>query len=236
MSYPNQYPKGYEAGSKSSGYSEKSANMYSYDKKPSLVDSSKLRDMPYHKQAPMVYKAEPKSYGYPVNSANTHSYDDGSSGDESSKPLLADNQEDYDYARLRASGASEKLSKRVMRQKKAANDKRECQELAEEERLQKEAWDRMFPTTDDRNVYYFENFRAKDCYESRAEGRRIQWKKEGKSLREIIELTRKARLREEQEDKERATKNEGQRSQQALSNMDKTIAEDLCWEGAGYRY
>ncbi|KAL8666816.1 MAG: hypothetical protein Q9202_001056 [Teloschistes flavicans] len=226
MSYPNQYPKGDEAGSKPSGNSEKSANMYSYDKKPSRVDSSKPAEMHYYNEPPPAYEAEPKFYGYPANTANTHSYD-YTGGDESSKPLLADNQEDFKYPRLRA-WASEQL------QKEAENYKRERQELAEEERLQKAAWDRMLPTTDDRNMYYFENLKAKDCYESRAEGRRIQWEKDGKSLREIIELTRKARLREEQEDKERATKNKGQRSQQALSNMDKTTAEDLCWELAGH--
>ncbi|KAL8634449.1 MAG: hypothetical protein Q9228_007956 [Teloschistes exilis] len=196
MSYPNQYPKGYGAGPKSSGYSEKSANTYGYDKKPSRVDSSKPEGTPYHKQAPMVYEAEPNSsYGYSANSANTHSYDGYSGGDASSTPLLADNQEDFDYALLRVSGASKELSERVMRQKKALNDKRERVELAEEERLQKEAWDRIFPTEGKNNVYYYEDFTMKEHYKWMAEHDRSQWKKEGKSRGEVIGLMREERLK-----------------------------------------
>ncbi|KAL8686479.1 MAG: hypothetical protein Q9218_007076 [Villophora microphyllina] len=146
-----------------------------------------------------------------------YSYDDKSGGkgrvDPSERPLLESNKEEYDYARLIASGAPEW----VIQKRMAENDKRERQGLAEEGRLQGHASDKEYPTNHtnfdgSKNLYYFENVRMKDRRETQAWEQEEAWVKQGKTRREIIELKRDMRLN--------GPKREEQARQEHLRNME----------------
>lgn len=178
MSYPNNYPGEPKIGSKSYGYYVKPANNYSYNGKSSLTNSWEPEEVPYPDQPLPVYQAVSKSYGSCRKPARGYAYDDKRAGDDPSQPLLGSTQ-----------GSSKAPG--------CVTQREEQDDLAQELRLQGEAWDKKLSATDPKKVSSTEIALLKKQLETMAREARKRWRKEGRSRREIIGLMREERLREE---------------------------------------